>query len=96
LDDFLRQMQAVRGLWPLFKAGKISGLPTPAPEALEAVEDELKYTEAIIRAMTREERHRPRVITGSRRRRIARGSGTTVLDVNRVLRDFDAASRMFD
>ena len=51
-------------------------------------------TEAILDSMTPGERRDPRLIDGSRRRRIARGSGTTVQDVNRVLREFEAMKQM--
>lgn len=55
---------------------------------------ELTRIEAILQSMTLEERRRPEIIDGSRRRRIARGSGTQVQDVNRLLRDYSAMRRM--
>ena len=54
----------------------------------------LARVEAIISSMTQEERRNPAVIDGSRRRRIARGSGTTVQDINRLLKQFDAMKKM--
>jgi signal recognition particle subunit SRP54 len=57
-------------------------------------EKDLRRTEAIIQSMTRQERTRPQIIDGSRRKRIARGSGTTVQDVNRMLRQFEQAREM--
>jgi signal recognition particle subunit SRP54 len=57
-------------------------------------EEQMKRTEAMIRSMTIQERHNPRIINGSRRMRIARGSGTTVQDVNRLLKQFSQMNRM--
>ena len=57
-------------------------------------EKELKRTEAIILSMTRQERERPKIIDGSRRKRIAKGSGTTVQDVNRLLKQFEEMQTM--
>ena len=56
--------------------------------------DSFKGVEAMIRSMTPHERHNPEVINGSRRQRIATGSGTTVLEVNRLLKQFDDMRRM--
>ena len=67
---------------------KIPGLGKMMPDDLDGAEDELKYTEAIILSMTRKERRNPVIINGSRRRRIAEGSGTTVQEVNALLKDF--------
>jgi signal recognition particle subunit SRP54 len=58
-------------------------------------ESQLKLTEAIINSMTREERKNPDVLNASRRRRIARGSGTEVQEVNRLLKQFREAQRLF-
>jgi signal recognition particle subunit SRP54 len=58
------------------------------PQNLDMAEDELKYTEAIILSMTVKERRNPNLINGSRRRRIADGSGTNVQDVNALLKEF--------
>jgi len=57
-------------------------------------EDELKHTEAIIQSMTPVERQQPRVLNGSRRQRIARGSGTTVTEVNALVNRFEQAAKM--
>jgi signal recognition particle subunit SRP54 len=59
------------------------------PAGANVDDRELKRIEAIIQSMTRGEREEPRIIDGSRRRRIAKGSGTTVQDVNRLLKQFD-------
>lgn len=64
------------------------------PAGAEIDEKGLVRVEAIIQSMTREERTRPQIINGSRRRRIALGSGTTVQDVNRLLKQFDEMQRM--
>ncbi|NLF58006.1 MAG: signal recognition particle protein, partial [Candidatus Hydrogenedens sp.] len=67
---------------------KIPGLNKMMPQGFDGAEDEIKYTEAIILSMTPKERKNPGIINGNRRRRIARGSGTTVQDVNALLKDF--------
>lgn len=96
LDDFLAQMQQVRkmgGLGSLLKM--LPALPgLPRLSEIEVDERELGRIEAIIRSMTPEERGDPRVISGSRRARIARGSGTQVREVNGLLRQFEAARKM--
>jgi len=92
LQDFLEQLEQMRKLGPLSQI--IERLPGGAKLAGgEADEAELKRTLAILRAMTVEERLNPSIIGGSRKKRIARGSGTKVRDVNRVLSHFDAARR---
>jgi signal recognition particle subunit SRP54 len=58
-------------------------------------EYQLKLTEAIINSMTRQERRNPDILNASRRRRIARGSGTDVQDVNRLIKQFRDAQKMF-
>jgi len=58
-------------------------------------EAQLKMTEAIIRSMTVKERRNPKILNASRRRRIASGSGTEVQDVNRLLKQYREAQRMF-
>ncbi|NLV42582.1 MAG: signal recognition particle protein [Candidatus Hydrogenedentes bacterium] len=89
LEDFLAQMQQVKKLGAFGDIiKKIPGLGKMMPDDLDGAEDELKYTEAIILSMTRKERRTPVIINGSRRRRIAEGSGTTVQEVNALLKDF--------
>ena len=89
LEDFLAQMQQVKKLGAFGDiVKKIPGLGKMMPDDLDGAEDELKYTEAIILSMTRKERRNPVIINGSRRRRIAEGSGTTVQEVNALLKDF--------
>jgi signal recognition particle subunit SRP54 len=93
LEDFLQQLQEMRKLGPLEEIVKmLPGVRLPADSRVD--EREMKRTEAIILSMTRQERERPQIINGSRRKRIARGSGTTVQDVNRLLRQFEQAQQM--
>ncbi len=93
LEDFLGQLQEMKKLGPLDELMKmLPGVKLPPGAVVD--ERELRRTEAIIQSMTREERNRPQVIDGSRRKRIARGSGTTVQDVNRTLRQFEQAREM--
>jgi signal recognition particle subunit SRP54 len=61
----------------------------------QEAEKQLKMTEAIISSMTRQERINPRILNASRRRRIARGSGTQVQDVNRLMKQFREARKLF-
>ncbi|MGB9741649.1 MAG: signal recognition particle protein [candidate division WOR-3 bacterium] len=87
LEDFLNQLRTVK------KMGSLSRLLALVPGAgnLEVDEKEFSRIEAIIQSMTPEERRNPDIINGSRRLRIARGSGTTVTDVNRLLKEFQQA-----
>jgi signal recognition particle subunit SRP54 len=73
----------------------VPGMGGLAKDAQAAVDrGELKRTEAIIRAMTRNERRDPAVLNGSRRRRIAAGSGTSLTDVNRLVKQFTEMQRL--
>ncbi len=88
LDDFLDQMQQLKKMGPLSGlVGMIPGLPKEMRNA-EVDDDAMKPIEAIIRSMTPEERRNPSIINGSRRSRIARGSGTTTAEVNSLLDRF--------
>jgi signal recognition particle subunit SRP54 len=94
LDDFLDQLHRVRGMGSLDQlVGMIPGA-SKALKGLEADDDALVRTEAVINSMTKEERARPQIINGSRRKRIAGGSGTSVQEVNRLLRDFESIQKM--
>jgi len=94
LDDFLDQLQQIK------KMGSLDQLVNMIPGMsglggkMEADEEQLKYSEAMIRSMTPQERQNPRIIKGRRRTRIAKGSGTTVQDVNRLLKQFEQMNRM--
>jgi len=61
---------------------------------MQVDEKDLKHTEAIIRSMTKDERRKPEIINGSRRKRIARGSGTSVQEVNKLLKQFEQTQVM--
>jgi len=95
-DDMLVQMKQLRGLGSL--EGVLSMLPGQAQLKgqlpVDQAEGEVKKMEAIIQSMTRTERSRPDLIDGSRRRRIARGSGTQVADVNRVLKSRETMEQL--
>jgi len=96
LEDFLEQIQQVKKMGPLGDLmKKIPGFSKMMPKDMDFDEDELKYTEAIVRSMTLQERRNPKIINGSRRRRIAEGSGTTIQDINHLLKDFDKMRKMF-
>ncbi|UCF27289.1 MAG: signal recognition particle protein, partial [Chloroflexota bacterium] len=98
LEDFRDQLSQVRSMGPI---GQLMGmLPGGMGQIANQVdpqeaEEQLKRTEAIINSMTIGERRNPKILNASRRRRIARGSGTEVQDVNRLLKQFKQAQRMF-
>ena len=95
LDDFLEQLQQLKKMGPLEDLVKmIPGVPKGAIGDLGPETKRFKSYEAIMQSMTPRERRQPRVIDGSRRRRIAAGSGTTVTDVNKMMKDFDQARKM--
>jgi signal recognition particle subunit SRP54 len=94
LEDFLQQFQQIKKMGPL---QQLVGMLPGAGSALKDVqvdESHLARVEAIIRSMTPEERRNPKMISGSRRRRIATGSGTRPQDVNGVLKQFSQAQKM--
>lgn len=95
-EQFLQQMRQMRKMGPLQDLVKM--IPGLGPKALGNAaidEGDLSRVEAIVLAMTPEERRRPEIINGSRRKRIARGSGTKVQEVNRLLKDFQQMRRLF-
>lgn len=94
LTDFLDQLREVRNMGPLDQVlGMIPGM-NRIPAGEQVNEGALTRTEAIIQSMTIEERERPSIINGSRRKRIAAGSGTTVQEVNRLLKQFEDMQKM--
>ena len=95
-EDFLGQMQQVKKMGPISDLlGMIPGLSSVSRQISPEVTDtQMKRIEAIISSMTRQERKRPDVINASRKRRIARGSGTSVQEVNQLLRQFQQMQRM--
>jgi signal recognition particle subunit SRP54 len=96
LDDFLNQLQQVKKLGPLEQVLQmIPGVGQAMRQQQVSVnEDDLKQIEGIIRSMTPKERHSPDMIDSSRRRRIAKGSGTTTQDVNALLNQFKQMQKM--
>jgi signal recognition particle subunit SRP54 len=96
LEDFLEQLQQVKKMGPIGQlVSMIPGMGNMADEAQAAVDrGDLKRTEAIVRSMTRRERREPSVLNGSRRRRIATGSGTSLTEVNRLVKQFTEMQRL--
>jgi signal recognition particle subunit SRP54 len=95
LEDFLGQLHQVRQMGPLDQLLEmLPGFSRAKAAGLSVDEKQLGRIEAMIQSMTPQERANPAVIDGSRRRRIARGSGVTVQDVNRLLKQFDEARRL--
>jgi len=96
LEDFREQLRQLRRMGPLEELLKlipgVQGLK--GLRGLQMDERQLVRMEAIINSMTKEERRRPQIINGSRRLRIARGSGTSVQEVNRLLKQFQMARKM--
>jgi len=94
-DDFLDQLQQMKKMGPL--SSILEMLPGMNPSKLKGMEvddRELVKVEAIIRSMTKKERHNPDIINGSRRKRIAAGSGTSIQDVNRVMKNYEQSKKM--
>ncbi|WP_044893795.1 signal recognition particle protein [Bacillus alveayuensis] len=95
-DDFLEQLGQVRKMGPLDEiikmlpgANKIKGLNN-----IQVDEKQISHVEAIIRSMTKEEKTNPEIINASRKKRIAKGSGTSVQEVNRLLKQFEEMKKM--
>jgi signal recognition particle subunit SRP54 len=98
LEDFADQLRQLRKMGPIGQI--LEMLPGGMGQMARQVnpqdaEKQLKLTEAIISSMTKAERRHPDVLNASRRRRIAAGSGTQVQDVNRLVKQFREAQRMF-
>lgn len=96
LDDFLDQLGQVRKLGPLDElikmlpgANKIKGMNN-----LQVDEKQIKHVEAIIQSMTKQEKTNPEIINASRRKRIAKGSGTSIQEINRLLKQFEDMKKM--
>jgi signal recognition particle subunit SRP54 len=95
-DDFLEQLEQVRKMGPLDElismlpgANKIKGLKN-----IQVDEKQISHVEAIIRSMTKEEKLHPEIINASRKKRIAKGSGTSIQEVNRLLKQFEHMKKM--
>ena len=93
-EDFLEQLHALKKMGPLDQlVGMIPGVGKNLKD-LQIDDQAFVHVEAIINSMTREERRLPQVLNGSRRRRIARGSGTTIQEVNRLIKQFQMMQKM--
>jgi signal recognition particle subunit SRP54 len=98
LEDFANQLRTLRKMGPLGQILEMlpGGLGQMARQiSPQEAEKQLKLTEAIINSMTPYERRKPDILNGSRRRRIARGSGTEVQEVNRLIKQYREAQRLF-
>jgi len=94
-DDFLEQLQQLKKMGPLNQLiGMIPGLNAKALKNIDIDEKKMVHVEAIIKSMTKQERMDPSIINGSRRKRIAAGSGTSIQEVNKLLRDFAEMKKM--
>jgi signal recognition particle subunit SRP54 len=95
LDDFLEQMQQMKKMGPISQMLEmIPGLNNKALKGVDVDEKQMARTLAIIQSMTKQERNNPNILNASRRQRIAKGSGTTVTDVNRLLKMFEDMKKM--
>ncbi|WP_026487235.1 signal recognition particle protein [Caldanaerobius polysaccharolyticus] len=95
LQDFLEQMQEVKKIGPINQILEmIPGLNQKQLKGFNVDEREISRIEAIIKSMTPEERINPSIINSSRKKRIAMGSGTTIQDVNKLLREFEQTKKM--
>ncbi|MCK4312066.1 MAG: signal recognition particle protein, partial [Candidatus Cloacimonetes bacterium] len=93
--DFLSQLQQLQKMGSLDQLiGMIPGIDGKALKGLKVDEKDLKHIEAIIYSMTPQEREKPAIINGSRRYRIAKGSGTSTQEVNRLLKQFEQMKKM--
>lgn len=93
-EDFLNQMQALKKMGPMSQVlGMLPGMGKMPLDAAD-IDSQLPKIEAIIRSMTQQERNNPTVINGSRRRRIATGSGTSIQEVNKLVKQFDQVRKM--
>jgi len=95
LEDFLDQMQQIKKMGPLKDLmGMIPGMSQAMPADAAIDEKALVHVEAIIQSMTKAERINPSILNGSRKRRIAAGSGRTIQEVNRLLKQFEDMRKM--
>ena len=95
-EDFLDQLQQMKNMGPLSQlVDMIPGIKTGKLKNLEVDDKELVKIEAIINSMTKKERQDPTILNGSRRRRIAIGSGSSIQEVNRIIKNFEQTKKMF-
>ncbi|WP_313756588.1 signal recognition particle protein [Tissierella sp.] len=94
-DDFLDQLDQMKNLGPIDELlGMIPGMNSKALKGLDVSEKDINKIKAIIQSMTKKEKDNPDIIDSSRRKRIAQGSGTTVQDVNKILKQFKETKKM--
>jgi len=95
LNDFLKQLQNIKKMGPLESVIRmIPGLGSKLPADLKIDDNALKHVEAIIQSMTHQEREKPEILNGSRRLRISKGCGRPVMEVNRLMRQFEDMKKM--
>lgn len=95
-EDFLDQLQQMKNMGPLSQlVDMIPGMKTGKLKNLEVDDKEIEKIEAIINSMTKKERLDPAILNGSRRRRIAIGSGSSIQEVNRIIKNFEQTKKMF-
>ena len=93
-DDFLNQIQQVKKMGSMKDLmGMIPGMGK-ALKGCDMDDDAVKHIEAMIQSMTPKERSNPKILNGSRKKRIARGSGTDIQEVNKLIKQFDQMSKM--
>ncbi len=94
-NDFLKQLQSIKKMGPLDSIIRmIPGLGNKLPADLKIDDNALKHVEAIIQSMTDKERENPSILNGSRRLRISKGCGRPVMEINRLLRQFEDMKKM--
>lgn len=95
LDDFLDQLQQLKSMGPMEQfLGMMPGMNNKAMKDIKVDEKQMVYIEAIIQSMSKQERNNPSIINASRRQRIAKGSGTSVQQVNQLLKQFESVKKM--
>ena len=95
LTDFYEQLQQIKGMGSMQDIlGMVPGVDAKALSGANLDERAMARTEAIIQSMTPKEREDPQIIGSSRKKRIAAGSGTSVVDVNKLLRQFEAMQKL--
>ena len=94
-EDYLDQLQTLKGMGDIKDiAAMLPGMDSKALKGAKVDENAITRTEAIINSMTKKERENPQLLNGSRKKRIAAGSGTTVVDVNRLIKQFEMTRDM--
>ena len=95
LDDYLQQFEQIKKMGNIESlVGMMPGVKPGALKDAKIDEKQLAHTEAIIKSMTRREREKPEIINASRKQRIAKGSGTSVEEVNKLLKQFDTTRKL--